>query len=138
MKWSFLFVMVSALGCSAPPAPVEEAFPEAPLMTLKSDNGALAIEIRTSPQQPPGRGISSVEYTITDQGGQPRDDLALSVVPWMPAMGHGAATKPTIEAKGEGRYVVSGVSMVMAGRWDLRTAISGPLEDSTTLALQIP
>ena len=138
MKWTSMIIMASALGCSAPNAPVEATFPEAPLTTLKSDNGALAIEIRTSPEQPPGRGISSVEYTITDQGGRPRDDLELSVVPWMPAMGHGASTKPTIEAKGEGRYVVSGVSMFMPGRWELRTAISGALQDRTTLALQIP
>jgi hypothetical protein len=141
MKWSFVFIMVSALGCSAPEAPeasVEEAFPDAPLATLKSANGALSIEIRTSPRQPPGRGISSVEYTITDQANQPKDGLELSVVPWMPAMGHGTSTKPTIEAKGEGRYVASGVTMFMSGGWELRTAITGPLKDNATVAFQIP
>jgi hypothetical protein len=141
MKWSCLLVATLALGCSGEPRdagePSADAFPEAPYATLKTDHGALTIEVRTSPQ-PPSRGIISVEYTMTDTAGRRRDDLGLAVVPWMPDMGHGASTEPAVEAKGDGRYVVSRLSLFMPGRWELRTTISGLVEDSATVGLQIP
>src|SRR5262245_33423403 len=138
MKWTIAIIMASALGCGGAEPPGEEVFPAGPFKTMKSDHGELTIEIRTAPEQPPGRGLSSVEYRITGEDGLPRDELALSVVPWMPAMGHGASTTPIITAKGGGRYVASEVSMFMPGRWDLRTTIAGPVKDSVTIALQIP
>lgn len=134
-----LLAMVGAVGCSgAPEVQPGESFPADPLLVAKTAQGSLQIEVRTSPAQPPGRGPIAVEYTITDSGGQPRDDLDLAVVPWMPAMGHGTSTKPAIEARGDGRYVASGVSLFMPGRWELRTAITGPVKDSTTVVLDIP
>ena len=112
-------------------------FPADPLTTLKSDHGALAFEVRTAPQQPPARGLSTVEIVATDGAGKPVDGLVLAVQPWMPEMGHGASTKPSIEAKGDGHYVVSHVACVMPGRWELRTSIAGAVNDSATVTFQI-
>ena len=53
-------------------------------------------------------------------------------------MGHGASTKPLVEALGEGRYVATEVGLFMAGRWEHRTTSSGPLADRATIGLQIP
>jgi hypothetical protein len=131
------------LGCSvestsgAGGGGAEATFPSAPLMVVESDHGALSFEVRTSPAQPPSRGLIAVEIVATDANGKPVDGLDLAVQPWMPQMGHGASTKPTIEAKGDGRYVVSHVACFMPGRWELRTAITGAVKDSATVAFQI-
>jgi hypothetical protein len=96
-----------------------------PFGTIVSESGALSIEARTGPDQPPTRGLSTVDLEIVDaQSGEPQDGLELSVVPWMPAMGHGTSVKPALEAVGGGHYVVSNVNLYMGGAWDLRIAIS--------------
>ncbi len=112
-------------------------FPAEPLTTLKSDHGALSLEVRTAPKQPPARGLITVELVATDPAGKPVDGLDLAVQPWMPEMGHGASTKPSIEAKGDGHYVVSHVACAMPGRWELRTSIAGAVQDSAIVTLQI-
>jgi YtkA-like protein len=112
-------------------------FPAEPMTTLKTDHGGLSFEVRTAPTQPPSRGLISVEIVVTDAAGKPVDGLDLAVQPWMPDMGHGASTKPSIEAMGDGHYVVSHVACVMPGRWELRTSIAGAVNDSATVAFQI-
>ncbi|MEP7122245.1 MAG: FixH family protein [Byssovorax sp.] len=130
------------LGCSGESSGgigggADVVFPAEPLTTLKTDHGALTLEVRTAPQQPPARGLSTVELVATDAAGKPVDGLELAVQPWMPEMGHGASTKPSIEAKGDGHYVVSHVACVMPGRWELRTSIAGAVHDSATVTFQI-
>ena len=115
----------------------ETTFPSDALATLKTDHGALSFEVRTAPAQPPKRGLFSVEIVATDADGKPVDGLDLAVQPWMPEMGHGASTKPSIEAMGDGHYVVSNVAFVMPGRWELRTSIAGAVKDSATVPFQI-
>jgi hypothetical protein len=96
-----------------------------PFGTIASESGALSIEARTGPDQPPTRGLTTIDLDIADaQSGEPKDGLTLTVVPWMPAMGHGTSVKPALEAVGGGHYVISNVNMYMGGAWDLRIAIS--------------
>ena len=130
------------LGCTgesgtAAAGGADPTFPSAPLTTLKTDHGALSFEVRTAPAQPPTRGLISVEIVATDANGKPVDGLDLAVQPWMPEMGHGASTKPSIEAKGGGHYLISDVACFMPGRWELRTTIAGAVKDSATVAFQI-
>ena len=107
---------------SAAARPVGDA---GPFGTIVSESGALSIEARTGPDQPPTRGLTTVDLDIVDaQSGEPKDGLELTVVPWMPAMGHGTSVKPALEAVGGGHYLVSNVNMYMGGAWDLRIAIS--------------
>jgi hypothetical protein len=127
------------LGCSAESSNGDsDTFPETPFTTLTSDHGALVLEVRTAPSQPPERGRTAVDLAITDVAGHPADGLTLSVVPWMPKMGHAAPTEPAIEAMGDGHYKVSDVNLFMAGRWELLTEISGPVSDSAKVVFQIP
>ena len=130
-----------ALGCSGSSGATgsgDVTFPAAAFSTMPSSTGALTIEVRTAPTQPPSQGLDTVEYVITAAGGAPSDGLELTVVPWMPDMGHGASTTPSVAAMGDGRYVISDVELFMGGKWQLRTTIAGPLEDSVTPTFQIP
>jgi hypothetical protein len=110
----------------------------APLLSLPSNSGGLTIEVRTSPEQPPSRGVNAVEYQITASGGAPAEGLSLQVVPWMPVMGHGASVAPSIAAEGDGRYLISDVDFFMAGEWTLRTTIDGASTDGVTPTFEVP
>ena len=132
-----------ALGCSGGSAGsgADASFPAAAFSSMTSVQGGLNIEVRTAPSQPPPQGIDTVEYVITSggpAGGVPQDGLALTVVPWMPDMGHGASITPTVTAMGDGHYVIADVELFMPGTWELRTTIAGPLEDSVAPSFQIP
>jgi hypothetical protein len=140
-----LALSLLALGCSSELGTTaagggegeEATFPAEPLATVETKQGGLSIEVRTAPEQPPTRGLIDVELVVTGPDGEPVDGLDLAVQPWMPQMGHGASTKPSIEAKGGGRYVVSDVAFFMPGNWELRTSIAGAKNDSATVNFQI-
>jgi hypothetical protein len=134
-----LGVLVAALaGCSGEPAAGDGAFPAEPLSTTKSQGGALSVAVRTSPSQPPPRGTCAVELTVTDAAGTPVDGLAVVVVPFMPSHGHGASVKPTVTARGGGRYEVANVTLFMPGSWELRTTFSGKVEDRAAPIVNVP
>jgi hypothetical protein len=124
-----------AAGCAAPEA--GGAFPEEPYATIASDEGSFVLEVRTAPNQPPTRGSTEVELLVTDRDGAPIDDLALSVVPFMPDMGHAASTEPETRAPGGGHYEVAPVDMFMWGRWELLITIDGAVHDSAKVAFEI-
>jgi hypothetical protein len=113
-------------------------FPSQPFLTQTSDAGAFLVALRSCPDQPPVQGVDTIQYTVTDAQGAPQDGLSLSVVPWMPAMGHGS-NAPTVTATGDGNYVASDVYLFMAGSWALETTISGPsVKDSVAPVVDIP
>jgi YtkA-like len=127
-----------ASGCGGPqPDGSNPTFPLASYLTLTSDSGNLTVEVRTSPDQPFQVGGGSVQYLVRDRQGLPVDGLTFNVTPWMPAMGHGASVKPTGAPSGGGAYVISGVSLYMAGLWELRTSISGAVSDSLAPSLDV-
>ena len=140
------FVLVAALcfGCSSAPAPSSTSeggapsFPAEPFTGFASDAGKLHVDLRSAPEQPPTRGVMSLELTALGPSGEPADGLGVNLVPWMPAMGHGASVLPTVTSKGNGRYVVDDVDLFMPGQWQLRFTFSGPVEDHATVVLQIP
>ncbi|HVY45518.1 MAG TPA: FixH family protein, partial [Minicystis sp.] len=99
-------------------------FPAKALATIASENG-LSVEVRTSPSQPPSRGEAAVEFTVRDAQGEPVDGLTVTGQPWMPDMGHGASTNPTVEAEGGGVYRFDRVELFMPGRWELRASLTG-------------
>jgi len=127
-----------ACGPSTAGAPPEVEFPADALATEVTASG-LKLELRTSPQ-PPARGVLGVQYRVTTATGAPVDGLSLDVVPWMPDMGHGAATKPEIQTASQGTYVLPNVYLAMPGRWELRTHLTGPgaIDELAAPALQIP
>ncbi len=129
-------VAALAIGCSSSSASETTTFTTAPYTTVKSEGG-LTVEVRTSSADPPARGTVPIELYVTDAAGTPADDLTMVVVPFMPAMGHGASVKPVVKANGGGRYLVSNVNLFMAGRWELRTTFTGKTADHATPTLDV-
>ncbi len=131
-------VATAIAACSSASAPVEVmGFKAGPLVTTQSATGALSLDVRTSPQ-PPIQGIEEAQLVITDATGKPVDGLRISVVPWMPAMGHGTSLIPTVEAQGNGVYQVNQLSLFMGGEWELRLAIDGPVQDTANPEFDVP
>jgi hypothetical protein len=135
MKSVVFAVAVAFVACSSADVAPGASFPSAPYAVVTSDTG-LHVEVRTAPTQPPPRGVCSVELTITDSSGAPRDGLALAIVPWMPSHDHGASVVPSVVAEGGGRYVASNVDLFMPGRWELRTTID--TKDHVTPTIDVP
>lgn len=104
----------------------DSGFPSAAAVRVQSDSTRLWIEVRTAPEQPPVHGSNTVELTITDASGTPVDGLTVVVVPWMPSMGHGSTTTPAVSPQGQGKYLVTNVTLQMAGTWELRLTITLP------------
>lgn len=126
------------IGCSGPAPTGREDFPNQSLLTLTSQSGAYQIELRTSPDQPPTRGDVAAQLTITNaRSGAPEAGLDLTVVPWMPAMGHGTSVQPTISETAAGTYLVDHLILFMPGDWQLRTELGGTLSDHVTPTLEI-
>ena len=133
MKGSLALAFV--LACSTSPG--SASFGTTPFATATSDQGKLDVAMYSSPD--PIARVSSVKLVVKGaQRGAPVDGLTVAIVPFMPAMGHGSSTTPTVTGQGQGTYVASDVVMPMAGQWELRTSMSGPVVDTLVVDVQVP
>lgn len=125
-RLALLGAALLVVGCGGqtakPTAPVLE-FQGAPALTIASTSGRLTIGVWWSPVQPTV-GYAATQLAITDATGAPVIGLALTIVPWMPAYGHGASVEPTVSETAPGVYVATPLDFFMAGEWELRTAIA--------------
>jgi len=140
-EWLFSLATLLAAACAgcggvAPSTPTE-SFPADPYVVVTSDQGKLAIEVRTGPSQPPGRGETDVQLVVRGAAGELVEGLAIQVTPWMPIMGHGTSVSPTVSGGDAGIYYLRNVSMYMAGVWELRTKFSGTVMDSATPVFEV-
>jgi hypothetical protein len=125
-----------ALGCSSSGG--NATFGSTPIEQVTGAGGSVRVDVYSAPD-PIVRGANELRYVISDAtSGAPLDGLTLDVVPWMPAMGHGASITPTVTPEGQGKYLVTDVVLVMAGDWQMRTNISGAATDSVTVTLSVP
>lgn len=120
---------------TGPAQPVLE-FSGPSALTVASSSGQLDVGVRWSPD-PPAIGLAASELTITDTGGAPATGLLLTVLPWMPAHGHGTSTMPAVSETAPGVYVATPIDFYMAGQWELRTTIAGAVDDTVTPALEL-
>jgi len=125
------------LGDGGEALSVSLVFPTDALLSLPTDGGKLSVELWSSPQ-PPQRGDDAVQMRFRDKSGALVSGLTISVVPWMPAHGHGTSVKPIVTEPEPGVYVAAPVYLFMAGAWQLITTISGPVDDTVAPTLDIP
>jgi hypothetical protein len=129
------------IGCGggAGASPAVPAFEGEPGQAVVSDSGALSIGIRWSPD-PPVVGLVAAELTtvdVRDAAQEPASGLSLAVVPWMPSHGHGTSVVPAVEETAPGIYVVTRLNLFMPGEWQLRTTISGPIDDAVNPTIEV-
>ena len=136
---SVLLVAASCSGCSSADAPPPGAFAETPASVLTTAAGSYRIALHSAPDAQPSRGVNSLRLVVTKiADGSPAQGLDVDIVPWMPAMGHGASVKPTVQAGAEpGVYTVSNVNLFMPGLWEIRATIGGATSDHATAQFEI-
>jgi hypothetical protein len=133
---SLAVAMAGGCGGSEPKQPVLE-FSGPAALTLASVSGNLDAGVRWSPN-PPELGLDAAELTLTDTTGAPATGLTLTMLPWMPAHGHGTSTTPTVtETTTPGVYVATPINFYMSGQWELRTTIAGAVDDMVTPAIEL-
>src|SRR4051812_34550275 len=113
------------------------SFAADPEQVLTSDSGGLTIAVRFAPD-PPTVGTDAVQLSFVDGSGAPAAGLALAVVPWMPAHGHGTSVNPTVMETAPGVFVATPLYLFMPGSWELRMTVSGSIDDTAKAAFEIP
>ena len=113
-------------------------FPEEALQTMACDK--LQIDLKTAPVQPPTAGLDGVEIVLTDpETKAPIDGATVTLVPWMPLMGHGSDLTPVFKGMGKGHYVSTNVNLFMPGEWQLRFQVSsGKVACSAAPTFNVP
>lgn len=132
------FALSLALAaCGSSSSSPSSDFSATPYATF--DVGALSVELRTAPTQPPTRGVIGAELRVHDAAGAPKDGLAIDVVPWMVAHGHGSSVIPLVTPMGDGVYRIDRIQLAMPGTWQLRFSMKAADLDaqaSTMLEVQ--
>jgi hypothetical protein len=106
-----------------------------PFATVTSAACSARFDAYSAPD-PFVRGEGEIEIVAT-AASAPLDGLDVSVVPFMPAMGHGASLSPVVAAQGNGKYLVTNVVLSMPGEWQLRTQIGGACTDAIVFNLSV-
>ena len=103
----------------------------------KGEKGLLQFVLDAD--QPISQGSNDLHLTIDEIAtAAPFSGATVEVSARMPAMGHAAAV-PTIEETGGGAYVVHGLALPMAGRWEIHVVASrAGTRDDTTITYDIP
>ena len=131
--------LLTGAACGTDPIQSTEppSFAADPAQVLASDSGSLMIVVRFAPA-PPTVGTDAVQLSFVDPNGAAAAGLALTVVPWMPAHGHGTSVNPTVTETAPGTFVATPLYLFMPGSWELRMTISGSVDDTAKAAFEIP
>jgi YtkA-like len=127
-----LFALAASTGIAcnsetATPVSAPLVFEGSPAETMASVSGNLQIGVWWSPLQPVV-GYDATQFAISDATGAPVSGLTLTIVPWMPAHGHGASVQPTVTETAPGIYAATPLDFFMAGEWELRTSIASGVD----------
>ena len=78
-------------------------------------------------------GVNTLDIIVHDKNDKDVVGAEITVVPWMPQMGHGVFEKPVVSERGGGLYSVENIIFIMGGRWELRINVGkGAVEDTVT------
>jgi len=133
LGWCLGFVL-GVVGCgegaaepSALPYPASATSSAGSFLVVATEPGGAPIV----------RGVHDFDVQIQRVGDTtPATGLSLDVIPWMPAMGHGAPYDGDSIEVGDGRYRLEGISLFMAGVWELRVALE-PEGEHAILAFDV-
>jgi hypothetical protein len=98
----------------------------APNLTVTSDNASLKFVLVQSNPAPPSRGTDEWTLRITNPSGTALDNLAVTVVPFMPDHGHGTSVNATVTANADGTYTANPLYLFMPGVWRITFTTTPP------------
>lgn len=82
--------------------------------------------------------IHSWKLQVMTAEGKAVSDAVISVKGGMPEHNHGLATAPSIEASGDGNYLLQGLRFHMMGYWELELSITqGSISDTVIVTLDL-
>lgn len=134
------FFVLAAAACSDSGSADTGTFATTPAAVLTTKAGSFRIAVHSAPDATPSRGVNALRLVVTKiADGAPASGLDLDIVPWMPAMGHGASVKPSVAPSTEpGVYTVSNVNLFMPGLWEIRATIGGATQaDHATAQFEV-
>jgi hypothetical protein len=111
-------------------------------LVATSTSGTLKATLHPSSDSPPlGDQAVALDLVYID-GGAPATGLALTVVPWMPAMQHGTSIIPTVSETSPGTYTIANAYLFMPGVWEMRTSVATSADagavDTVAPSLDVP
>jgi len=109
----------------------------APQLSQPTEKGhfTLRLELKGAELK---NGVNAMELTVRDREGKSVEGAAITVVPWMPTMGHGVWEKPVVTDRGAGNYRVENVVVIMSGRWDLKIDVrKGDRKDRAVFSFDV-
>ena len=75
---------------------------------------------------------------VMNAEGNAVSDAVITVKGGMPEHNHGLATAPSIEASGDGNYLLQGLRFHMMGYWELELSVSqGSISDTVIITLDL-
>ena len=125
-------------SCQQPHAEDEDEFMPVPggcALETRDDDYALGLAkagawanmtfVEATPA-PPDRGDNTWVVDVHDQAGNPVEDLAIVVDPFMPDHAHGTTIRCDVTpADVPGRYVLAPVNLFMPGLWEVTLGLEG-------------
>lgn len=115
MRWSTALLALTFTACEEPAA---------------GPGGLYTVDAVPSPD-PPTTGPATLTMTITDADG-PVLDADVAVAAWMPDMGHGVQSPPTVTEDGDGVYVATWI-YPMPGFWELTISVDAAAGEESLL-----
>jgi hypothetical protein len=98
-------------------------------------NGNFSVEIIVK-QEELKVGLNTFKIGLHDRNDHDLEGAEITIVPWMPDMGHGVKTKPVVTDKGKGLYIAENVEFSMSGLWILKVTVKkGDTEDKTIFTI---
>lgn len=106
--------------------------------TFQSENNNFQVSYESQLEPISINRIHSWVLHVTDADGDAVEDAKITIVGGMPEHNHGLATEPTIEATGDGDYLLQGLRFHMMGYWELVLTVSHDgVSDNVVIPLEL-
>jgi hypothetical protein len=92
-------------------------------MAKFTDNKKFGLEL-IMPENMVRMGVNTLELIVHKDTGEDLSGVEVTVVPWMPDMGHGVPAPPEVVERGGGLYSLKNVMFTMTGHWQLKIKIA--------------
>jgi hypothetical protein len=104
---------------------------------ISSEGGDLLGRFTPDPD-PPTFGDNALDLELATADGTPIEGAAVTLSPFMDAMGHGSPEVPVVEELGGGEYRATNIVYSMTGEWRLTIAVdTGSVTDSFVMLYQV-